>query len=294
VATTRRRFLAALGAVLVVVSCARDAPVGVLVRRAPEAAAMVALPGGGLLYGERKTGRIRNLDGDVVARVEVRSDGERGLLGIAVDPDDRLFAAWTRRDGRLVVAQVDPGPERIVWLGPLSADRANGGHIEWAPDDTLVIGIGDLEDPGSVSDLDAPHGKVLRLDPSGPPGQKTEYLSYGWNNPYAFDFTPSGALWLADNAPGQQEERLLRADPVGPRTVLPEHTAPSGLAAVDDDTLVVCGHRTKLLLRFRIGSNRVARLDGPPLARDCRLGVVLLSDGRLAYATDTSIRTVRP
>jgi hypothetical protein len=294
VATTRRSAIAALAAVLAFVSCARDAPVGVLVPRAAEATAMVALPDGGLLYGERSTGRIRTVDGDIVARVSVVSEGERGLLGLAVDPDDRLFAAWTRRDGRIVVAQVDPGPERIVWLGPPSVRLHNGGHIAWAPDDALVIGIGDLEDPGSVSDLEAPHGKLLRLDPSGPPDQKPENVSYGWNNPFAFGFTPSGDLWLADNAPGKQQERLLRADPVGPHTVLPERTAPSGLAAVDDNTLVVCGYRTRHLLRYRIGVNRVARLDGPPLARDCRLGVVLLSDGRLAYSTESSIRTVRP
>lgn len=254
---------------------------------------MAALPDGGLLYGERKTGRIRNIDGDVVARVSVVSDGERGLLGLAVAPDDRLFAAWTRRDGRIVVAQVRPGRERIVWLGPQSANRANGGHIEWSPDGKLVIGIGDLEDPGSVSDLDAPHGKLLELDPAGPSDQKPKNVSYGWNNPFAFDFTPSGDLWLADNAPGEQEERLLRADPVGPRSVLPDHTAPSGLAAVDDETLVVCGYRSKLLLRFRIGANRVARAVGDPLAHDCRLGVVSVGDGRVAYSTGSQIKTIQ-
>jgi hypothetical protein len=281
-------------ALCALVSCARDAPVGVIVRRAPEAAAMVALPDGGLLYGERKTGRIRSVDGEVVARVDVVSEGERGLLGLAVDADDRLFAAWTRRDGRIVVAQVDPGPQRIVWLGPPSARLHNAGHIEWGPDDKIYVGIGDLEDPGSVSDLDAPHGKILRLDPAGPADQKPEMVSYGWNNPFAFDFTPSGDLWLADNAPGTQEERLLRADPVGPRTVLPERTGPSGLVMVDDNTLVVCGYRTKHLLRYRIGANRVARLDGPPIARDCLLGVARLEDGRLAYSTGSAIRTIKP
>lgn len=289
-----RRSSALLVAVIAVTSCSPAAEREVLVADANEAAAMVALPDGGLLYGERKTGRIRDIEGEVVARVDVTADGERGLLGLAVAPDDRLFAAWTRRDGRIVLARVRPGSQRIVWLGPPSADRANGGHIEWSPDGTLVIGIGDLEDPGSVSDLDAPHGKLLELDPDGPADQKPKNLSYGWNNPFAFDFTPSGDLWLADNAPGEQEERLLRADPVGPRSVLPDHTAPSGLAAVDDDTLVVCGYRTKLLLRFRIGANRVARLESDPLARDCALGVAVLDDGRIAYSTGASIRTVSP
>ncbi len=287
------RVLAAIVAASIVASCSAPAE-GVLVERAAGATAMAITSDGDLIYGERTSGRVRSVSGELVARVEVTAEGQRGLLGLAVDPDGAVFAAWTRRDGRIVVGQVAPGRMRLVWLGPPSARLANGGHIAFAPDGSIVIGIGDLQDPGSVSDLDAPHGKLLRLDPGGTPEQKPEMISYGWNNPYAFAFTPSGDLWLADNAPGKQEERLLRADPVGPRTVLPDRTAPSGLAAPTDDTLVVCGYRTKLLLRYRIGANGVARPDGSPLARDCRLGVVLLPDGRLAYATDTAIRTVRP
>lgn len=255
---------------------------------------MVALPDGGLLYGQRTTGRILTSEGELVARVDVVSEGQRGLLGLDVDDDGAVFAAWTRPDGRIVVGRVAPGEQRLVWVGPESSRLGNGGHIAFSPEGDLVIGIGDLEDPGSVSDLNAPHGKLLRLDPDGDPGQDPELVSSGWNNPFAFGFTPSGALWLADNAPGNDRERLLRADPVGPQTWLPDRTAPSGLAAIDDSTLALCSYRTQLLLRYRIGVNGVARLESPPIARDCRYGVVLLADGRLAYAADESIRFVRP
>lgn len=254
---------------------------------------MAALPDGGLLYGERTTGRILDLEGEIVARVRVASEGQRGLLGLAVDAGGTVYAAWTRPDERIVVGAVAPGRERLIWVGPRSARLANGGHIERAPDGTLIIGIGDLEDPGRVSDRDSPHGKLLRLDPDGPPDQRPEIVSYGWNNPYAFGFTPSGDLWLADNAPGDDPERLVRADPTGPSTTLPERTAPSGLAAADDETIVVCSYTTKRLLRYRIAPNGVARLDGT-IARDCRLGVARLFDGRLVYATDDSIRVVHP
>lgn len=274
----------------VVVAC--GGPRGeVLVARAPQVTAMAALPGGGLLYGERTTGRILRDDGDVVARVQVTSKGQRGLLGLAADPSGVIFASWTRPDGRLVVGTVVP-EQRLVWIGPRSTRIATGGHIARAPDGSLAIGIGDLQDPGAVSDRNAPNGKLLRLDAKGPPDQKPETISYGWNNPYAFAFTPSGKLWLADNAPGKQQERLLRADPTGPATYLPSHTAPSGLAAVDDETLVMCGYATKVLQRYHIGANNLARPDGDPLARDCRLGVVALPDGRVAYSTGTSIRTL--
>ena len=277
---------------LLAAACARPAE-SVLVRDAPEVTALVAFEDG-LLYGERKTGRILDLDGKLVARVDVSSDRQRGLLGLAVDDDGTVFASWTRGDRRLVVAAVAPGRQRFVWLGPRSSDLATGGHIAFDPDDgSLVIGIGDLQDPGSVSDPKAPNGKLLRLDPDGPPDQEWTTISYGWNNPYAFDFSDDGALWLADNAPGTQEERLLRADPVGTRAVLPARTAPSGLAVVGEDTLVVCGYATMLLLRYRVGANGAPRPDGT-LARDCRLGVVTLADGRVAYSTGRSILAVSP
>ena len=274
-------------------ACAQAPASGVLVERAREAAAMALRPDGELIYGERTTGRVLTADGELLARVRVTARGQRGLLGLDVDDEGTIFASWTRPDGRLVVGAVLPGPQRLVWIGPRSTDLATGGRIAFAPDGSLVVGIGDLEDPGSVSDRRAINGKIVRLDPDGPPDQRWREISYGWNNPFAFTFTPSGRLWVADNAPGNDPERLLLADPVGPATELPERTAPSGIAAVDDETLVVCGYRTRLLLRYRIVADR-AQLVPPPLARDCRLGVIRLEDGRIAYATDGQIRFITP
>ena len=57
--------------------------------------ALQPLPGGGLLFAERTTGRIRRLGADgapeeTVATVEVSSGGQRGLLGLARDARGRL------------------------------------------------------------------------------------------------------------------------------------------------------------------------------------------------------------
>ncbi|HYZ93987.1 MAG TPA: PQQ-dependent sugar dehydrogenase [Actinomycetota bacterium] len=287
-----KRSVVFVVAVLLLPACGKP-PEGVLVRGARDVTAMVPFDGG-LLYGERTTGRILDLDGKVHARVRVSSKGQRGLLGLAVDEDRNIFASWTRPDLRLVVAKVAPGPQRLVWLGPRSTDLYTGGHIAISPEDgVLAVGVGDLQDPGAVSDSKAPNGKILKLDPDGGPDQKWTSYSYGWNNPFAFDFTEFGALWLADNAPGGGRERLGRADPVGPNTYLPSRTAPSGLA-VAGDKVFVCGFRTRLLLRYRVLRNQAARPEGPPVARDCLLGVVELEDGRLAYSTGTSIKAVYP
>ncbi|MFN8131336.1 MAG: PQQ-dependent sugar dehydrogenase [Solirubrobacteraceae bacterium] len=271
----------------------------------PDVAAMAPLPGGGLRVGERRSGRIRDLragarPGPAVARVAVSAAGQRGLLGLAVDRRGRTFAAWTAPDAgrRLLVGQVSPGPVQLVWRGPRSATLANGGHLALTADGRLVLGVGDLQDRARVPDPAAPNGKLLSLDPDAGPGQRPGTLSSGWNNPFAFAVLPGGAIWVADNSAGRAPERLARGDrgAVPARTAaLPAGTAPSGTAAISAGAIAVCGVRSGLLLRYRVGpGGQAAPAPGPPLARDCRLGVARLAGGRLAYSTGTEIRTVRP
>lgn len=274
----------------------------ILVADAPEAAALAAHPDGGLLFAERRTGRILRADsgGRVepvpLAALAVSTGGQRGVLGLAVDGSARVFAAWTEPAGRILVGQVAPGAVRPVWAGPPSADLANGGHLAFDPSGGLVIGIGDLLDRSRLRDPASPHGKLLRLDPDGPPDQTPAVVSAGWNNPFAFTVDGGGRLWVADNHPDDTPERLARGD-AGPEAadiaVLPPGTAPSGLAA-RDDMLIVCGYLTRALLPYRITGSGPPRPAGEPLVADCRLGVVTLADGRLAYSTGKAIRALGP
>lgn len=273
-----------------------------LVARAPDVAALAALEGGGLRFGERRSGIVLQADargrvrGAPIARVAVSSAGQRGLLGLAVDRRGATFAAWTRPDRRLVVGRLAPGRPRLVWRGPPTSTLANGGHLAFAPDGRLVIGIGDLQDPARTRDPRAPNGKLLSLDPSGPPSQEPRVLSSGWNNPFAFAFTRGGALWVADNSPGRRPERLARGDRGRPMSVtdLPRKTAPSGLAAVSDRELAVCGVVSGRLDLYALDGSGRARSRPRTLAADCRLGVVRLAGGRLAYSTGAAIRVLRP
>lgn len=269
---------------------------GVLVAEAAEAAA-IAPYGDGFVFGERATGVVRVVDGDgalqaaPLARVDVRADGQRGLLGLAVDSRDRVFAAWTD-DSHLLVGQVAPGSVRVVWEGPETAERANGGHLVFGPDGRLVIGVGDLEDPSRVADPAAPNGKLLALEPDGPPDQVPGVINSGWNNPFAFTFGPDGALWVADNAPGDEPERLVRADRAdAPVTELPASTAPSGITVGPDGELLVCGYVSGALLRYRVEDDRAVRAG--TASGDCALAVVTLRDGRVVYATGDEIRLLR-
>lgn len=284
-----------------------DEPVrapAVLVARAPMAAAMVALPGGGLRFGELKTGIVRDADarGRVdptpVVRVAVSTAGQRGLLGLALDRRGATFAAWTEPGGRILVGRVAPGAERIVWRGPPSATLANGGHLSFTPGGRLLIGIGDLQQPRRVRLAGTPNGKLLSLRPEGPPSQRPRELSRGWNNPFGFTFTPAGALWVADNAAGMRPERLApgaRDPQVATFLELPPNTAPSGVAAISSTQLAVCGVRSRRLERYRLRSDAPPHgPEGAPLATDCALGVVRLADGRLAYTTFGQIKVARP
>ncbi len=303
----RRRFAAATAAALAVVvsGCGggaeraaepRDDNTRPYVADAAFPSAMAPRPDGGLLYGERLTGRVRRVTADgaleplPVAQVQVSTDGQRGLVGLAVDDGGRVFASWTDRERRLVVAQVAPGPIRPVWDGPPTTELANGGRLAFAPDEALVIGIGDLQDPALVDDPDAVNGKLLRLDADGPPSQTPAVISAGWNNPFAFTFTPTGELWVADNSPGADPERLTRGDRAGPVTELPDQTAPSGLAAPEPDELLVCGYVSGDLTRYEVRDGRAERAD--TVTAECQLGVTVLADGRVVVATETAILLV--
>lgn len=274
-----------------------------LVAGAADPVALVALDDGGLRYAERLSGRVREVSGDgrlrpsPVAEVAVGTGGQRGLLGLAVDGRDRTFAAWTDPAGVLVVGQVAPGRRRVVWRGPVTARLGNGGHLELSPDGRLVVGIGDLQAPGRVADPGAPHGKLLALDPAAGPDQTPAVLSSGWNNPFAFAFTPAGSLWVADNAPGSGPERLARVGPGGEPAAVTElpgpQRAPAGLVALSEEALVLCAYLSGELTLHRVGPDGRAEARGRRLAGDCRTGVAVLAGGDLAYAAEDAIRVVQ-
>ena len=148
----------------------------------------------------------------------------------------------------------------------------------------------------AVGDPTAPNGKLLALDPDGPPAQRPRTVSSGWHNPFAFAFAPDGTLFVADNVGGPGEERLAIGN-AGPAPVvlgsLPAHSVPSGLAVLPDGRLAVCTYLARTLRTSRV-VGRVALPDPVPLASDCSIGVIALTGQRLAYANEGAIRTIEP
>jgi len=258
-------------------------------------AAMAAMPGDRVRLGELETGVITTYNGPTVGHVDVATGGQRGLLGLAVDENGTTYAAYTERAGarRLVVDRVGVGAVRRVWTGPPSTARNIGGHIALGPDGRLAIGVGDLGRPDRTGDPRFPNGKLLSLSVDGPPTQAPKVLSDGWTDPYAFAFTPSGTLWVADAAADPSDQVLGRGDGKGPRTPLGRPTGPSGLVALDDDTLAVCGVVSQRLDRYRIGDGDRTRFDGT-ISNGCTFGVVRRTGGTLLVSTAAGLVPVRP
>lgn len=262
---------------------------------------------GGFVYGERTTGQVRLVRGDgelepnPVVTLPVSADGQRGLLGLArlLDAEEaRLFAAWTRaEDDVLVVGQVFPGEPRLIWEGPVSVDRGNGGHLEVSPAGDLVIGIGDAGASDLIDDPEAPNGKLLVLDPDGDVDQTPEVLSSGWRNPFAFTYDDDGRLWVADNAPPGRPERIGLGDKEdGAVTELSENLAPSALVTLPDGDLGLCGfldgqmRRVAIDRGVRTGTDPTARLAGDVVVEPCTVAAVQLVGGTTLFATETQIR----
>lgn len=298
---------AVLAAVLAAPAAAQDT--GTILARAPLAAALAALPEGGLVYGELRTGRIFELSADgqrsarPIARVKVSAVGLKGLLGLAVAPDRRIFAGYTSARNHTVIAQVAPGPTRVVWDGGRAGPEANGLRLAFSPDGALLATVGDrLRTVRFKGDriITPPFGhfsgRVIRLDPAGPATQRPQTLSEGWFNPFGLAVTPAGAVWVVDNSIFGSET-IGRGDLGRPtsRSITPLHkgVAPSGLVALDDRRLVLCGYVSKRLQLYRVGDDGRATA-ARRIAGGCRIGVVRLADGRLAYASERAIRVIVP
>ena len=164
------------------------------------------------------------------------ADGERGLLGLAINADGTLaYVDYTNNDGNTRIDEYavnadgtfDPASRREVLGFDQPYPNHNGGDIDFGPDHMLYITAGD---GGSEGDPDRRAlnkgewlGKILRIDPhpSGdagytvPPdnpfvgveGARPEIWSIGLRNPWRISFDRStGDLWIADVGQNQWEE----------------------------------------------------------------------------------------
>lgn len=189
-----------------------------------------------------------------VFRVDVRTNSELGLLGLAFHPkysDNGLFyvnyspaggatrtriSEWRRELRRLGHETAVEG--RVILEVDQPYDNHNAGQLAFGPDGMLYIGLGDggkRADPLHVGqDLGVLLGKMLRIDvdrPSqgreysvppdnpfvGRPGARPEIWAYGLRNPWRYSFDPVGRLIVADVGQDEFEELdvVARGDNLG-------------------------------------------------------------------------------
>ncbi|UOQ53834.1 PQQ-dependent sugar dehydrogenase [Hymenobacter cellulosivorans] len=193
-------------------------------------------PDGRIFVGEQGGGLRVIKNGSLLAtpfvRLSVNSSGERGLIGIALDPNfstnNYLYLYYTvstapvhNRISRFTAAgdvAVAGSEVVILELDPLSsATNHNGGAMSFGADGKLYVAIGENANGSHAQNLDTYHGKFLRINPDGsvpagnpfPTGseQRRRVWSYGLRNPYTFAIHPTtGRIFLNDVGQNTWEE----------------------------------------------------------------------------------------
>lgn len=203
-----------------------------------EPADMAFDPNGRLFYTERVNGAVRLfangvLQASPVVTFEVDSDFERGLLGIAVDPNFNsnhfLYAYYTCAVGpdcpsqenrvvRFVESNGLGSNPTTIFSSPQSSGQHNGGNLSFGPDGKLYISVGDGGFAVNSQDVTVPNGKLHRINSDGsiPPdnpvftqtGALPSLYAMGLRNSFDFDFDPlfPGRIFASENGPGCDDE----------------------------------------------------------------------------------------
>ncbi|MEO6886851.1 MAG: PQQ-dependent sugar dehydrogenase [Jatrophihabitantaceae bacterium] len=217
--------------------------------------ALVLLPDGSALVGERTTGRLLRVQPmpdkavPVVRTIAGLSTvGSGGLLDLALSPhysqDGLIFAYLTTATDNRVVAFTLTGPITPVFTGIPRGASGNGGRIAFGADGLLYVGTGTAGDPGAASEPTSLAGKVLRLTDIGGPAP-------GNPNPSSPIFatgaaavtglcldTKSGALITVGAASDSQVKQVL-AGAVTPIASLPVKQGGPGGCAVMNSVLYI-------------------------------------------------------
>ncbi|BDZ42013.1 oxidoreductase [Paraoerskovia sediminicola] len=181
-----------------------------------EAPWSVAFVGGTPLVSERDSARILELSDDGAARevgvvAGVQTAGEGGLLGLAVDDDDRLYVYSTGDDGNRVQRydlQGDPGSYDLgdpttILEGIPAARSHDGGRLAFGPDGMLYASTGDARVRGSAQDRGSLAGKILRMTPDGDvpddnPFDDSLVYSYGHRNVQGLAWADDGTMFATE------------------------------------------------------------------------------------------------
>ena len=201
----------------------------------------------GRVFIAEKNGRIRLVENgallpDPFLSIAVDNYNERGLSGLALDPDFELnhycYVFYTvpggnyNRISRFTANgnyALPDSEEVLMELTPLAGSIHNGGAMAFGNDGQLYIAVGDGANPETGQDLNTTLGKILRINKDGSipednpfyeqlSGQARAIYAYGFRNPFTMAIDPvSGAIFANDVGSDRYEEvnQVLRGGNYG-------------------------------------------------------------------------------
>ncbi len=186
-------------------------------------------PDGRLFFNELNTGRVRVIEnGQLLAQpfaeLPVLTSGERGLIGLAFDPNFNingyvyLLHHLADPTVRARIVRFTDFENQGIGLAVIVDDLPstsihNGGNIGFGPDGMLYVTVGDGQDPANSQNMDSVNGKILRYVPNGSIPASNPYGSFraaynlGLRNSFDFDFHPlTGTIYASENGPDCDDE----------------------------------------------------------------------------------------
>lgn len=195
-----------------------------------------------ILVLEKSKGTVQRIvNGQMLAepllQVNVSSEVERGMLGIATSKDNQtgktnVFLYYTEAQGGEPVASrlyryelannKLVNPLLLLDLPAVPGPRHNSGNMLIGPDNNLYVSVGDLDghitlaqNVNGASGVDG-SSSILKITQDGQPvgqgilgdsGISKKYYAYGLRNSFGMDFDPvSGKLWDTENGASYGDE----------------------------------------------------------------------------------------
>lgn len=195
-----------------------------------------------ILVLEKSKGTVQRIvNGQMLAepllQVNVSSEVERGMLGIATSKDNQtgttnVFLYYTEaQGGEPVASRLNRyelandklvNPVLLLDLPAVPGPRHNSGNILIGPDNNLYVSVGDLDghitlaqNVNGASGVDG-SSSILKITQDGQPvgqgilgdvGISKKYYAYGLRNSFGMDFDPvSGKLWDTENGASYGDE----------------------------------------------------------------------------------------